>query len=83
MVIGRDVVAADENVGLWQVGPVAFFIEAGESADGANDGGGTYLYGAPLLDELFDDPAGVLAAKNVEARGAGVTIERICIYERK
>lgn len=56
-------------------------VETGKGADGANDGGGTDLHGAPLLDELFDDPARVLAAKNVETSGAGVPIERICVCE--
>lgn len=83
---GRDsrragVAAAEDDVGFGKVGPATVFVEAGESADGANDGGGAYLHGAPLLDELFDDPASVLAAKNIEASGAGVTINGICICE--
>lgn len=78
---GGGVFAAEEDVGFRQVGPAAFVVEAGKSADGADDGGGADLYVAPLLDELFDDPAGVLPAEGVEARGASVAIERICICE--
>ena len=78
---GAGILAAEEDVGLGQVGPPAFLIEARKGADGANDCGGSDLDGAPLLDELFDDPAGVLAAKNVEAGGAGVTVERIRVRE--
>src|SRR6185437_13128180 len=36
---------------------------------------------APLLDELLDNPAGVLAAKDVKASGAGVAVERIRVCE--
>jgi len=63
------------------VGPAAFLVEAGKGANGANDGGGSDLYHVPLLDELFDHPARVLAAKNVKASGAGVAVERICVCE--
>lgn len=68
-------------MGLGQVGPAALLVEAGKGADGANDGGGSDFDGAPLLDELFDHPAGVLAAKDVEASGAGVSVEGIGVGE--
>jgi len=68
-------------VGLGQIGPAAFLVEAGKGTDGANDGGRSDLDGAPLLDELFDYPAGVLAAKDVKASSAGVPVDGIGVRE--
>lgn len=64
-------------MGFGEVGPTTFVVEAGERADGANNGGGSDLHVAPLLDKLFDDPADVLAAGLVEGGGAGVAVESL------
>src|SRR5215469_2964297 len=74
-------VTADEDVGARRIGPMALVVKAGEGANGAKDGTGGDFHTLPVLDEAFGDEADVLAAENVEARGASVAVESVGVFE--
>ncbi|HEV2288038.1 MAG TPA: hypothetical protein VGR81_03705 [Candidatus Acidoferrales bacterium] len=59
-----------------RLGPLAAFIEAGESADGAeNREGRGRLNETDLFEDFFDDRAEVFAAADIESSGASVTVD--------
>lgn len=71
------VLAGQDDVSGRRVGPMAILVEAGKSADGTEDGGGSDGNVVDFLDELFDGDADVLAAGNVESGGTGMAIDGV------
>jgi hypothetical protein len=80
---GAGVGATAEDVSFGEVGPAAFVVKTGKGANGAKGRSNGDLGISRFFDEAFDDDADILAANNVEASGAGVTVDgiRICKLE--
>jgi hypothetical protein len=68
-------------VSFGQVGPAAFIVEAGKGANGAKGRGDRDLGISRFFDEALDDDTDILSAQNVEASGAGVSVDGIRICE--
>lgn len=59
-----------------RLGPLAAFIEAGEGADGAENGEGRGRRNeTDLFEDFFDHPAEVFAAADIESGGASVAVD--------
>lgn len=80
---GAGVGASAEDVSFGEVGPAAFVVEAGKGANGAKGRSNGDLGISRFFDEALDHDADILSAQDVEASGAGVTVEgiRICKLE--
>ena len=77
----RAILAADEDVGARRIGPLTFVVEAGKRANGVKYVGGADFHAWPLLDEILDNDADVLAAECVEACRANVTVEGVGVAD--